>query len=94
MNWIEIIELRVAGRLPDRLDAQLREFHRQVEQSQDKLAVKFYTRPGIDTDVSIHLFHASSEVARRGSPLGQRLVSALKPFGLVNHTLWIDFKGS
>jgi len=94
MNWIEIIELRVTGRRPDRLDAQLRELYRQVERSEDKLAVRFYTRPGIDTDLSIHVFHASSEVARRGSPLGQRLVSALKPFGLVNHTLWIDFKGS
>jgi len=94
MNWLAIIELRVTGRRPDRLDAQLRELYRQVERSEDKLAVRFYTRPGIDTDLSIHVFHASSEVARRGSPLGQRLVSALKPFGLVNHTLWIDFKGS
>jgi len=90
MNWIEIIELRATGRHPSRLDAQLREFHRQVEKNEEKQAVKFYTRPGIDTDVSIHLFHASSEVSRRGSPLGQRLVSALKPYGLVNNTIWIE----
>ena len=52
--------------------------------------LKLYTRMMIDTDVSIHLFHDSNKVKNRGSPLGIRLVSALKSFGLVNHTIWIE----
>jgi len=90
MHWIEIIELRATGSRQSRLDEQLRELHRQVVRGEEQQAVTFYTRPGIDTDVSLHLFHASTEVSRRGSPLGLRLVSALKPYGLVNHTIWIE----
>jgi hypothetical protein len=48
----------------------------------------------IDTDFSIHLFHDSKKVEKSGSPLGLRLASALKEFGLVNHSIWIEMNGS
>ena len=90
MKWIEIIELRSAGNTRKQLETHLQEFIEQVEKKTEKQTVKLYTRMMIDTDVSIHLFHDSSQVKNRGSSLGIRLVSALKSYGLVNHTIWIE----
>ena len=90
MKWIEIIELRSAGNTRKQLETHLQEFIEQVEKKTEKQTVKLYTRMMIDTDVSIHLFHDSSKVKNRGSSLGIRLVSALKSYGLVNHTIWIE----
>jgi hypothetical protein len=90
MNWIEIIEHRSAGNTRKQMEAHLQEFVEQVEKKKEKLTVKLYIRMRIDTDVSIHLFHDSSKVKNRGSSLGIRLVSALKSYGLVNHTIWIE----
>ncbi len=72
------------------METHLQEFIEQVEKKNEKHTVKLYTRMMIDTDVSIHLFHDSSKVNSRGSPLGITLVSVLKSYGLVNHTIWIE----
>ena len=90
MKWIEIIELRSAGSNRNQLEMLLQEFIDQVEKKSEKQTVKLYIRMKIDTDFSIHLFHDSSTLKNRGSPLCIRLVSALKPYGLVNHTIWIE----
>jgi hypothetical protein len=90
MKWIEIIELRSAGNARKQLETHLQEFLDQVEKKVEKQTVKLYARMMIDTDLSVHLFHDSGTVKNRGSSLGIRLVSALKPYGLVNHTIWIE----
>ncbi len=90
MKWIEIIELRSTSNTQRQLDTQLRELINQVEKKTEKPEVKLYTSMMVDTDVSIHLFHDSNNVITRGSSLGIRLVSDLKSYGLVNHTIWIE----
>jgi len=90
MKWIEIIELRSAGNTRKQLETHLQELIKQMEKKTEKQTVKLYTRMVIDTDVSIHLLHDSSNVNNRGSSLGITLVSALKSYGLVNHTIWIE----
>ena len=55
--------------------------------------IKSYSRVMIDSDFSIHLFHDSKKVENNGSPLGLRLALALKEFGLVNHSIWIEMHG-
>jgi len=90
MKWIEIIELRSAGNTRKQLETHLQELIKQMEKKTEKQTVKLYTRMVIDTDVSIHLLHDSSKVNNRGSFLGITLVSALKSYGLVNHTIWIE----
>jgi hypothetical protein len=90
MKCIEIIELRSAGNTRKQLEAHLQEFIEQMEKKTKQQTVKLYTHMMIDTDFSIHLFHDSSKIKNRGSSLGIRLVSALKSYGLVNHTIWIE----
>ncbi len=90
MKWIEIIELRSTD-LGDRLiEKDLKKILTQLEKESEKYNIKVYTRVMVDTDYSIHLVHDSRIVESGGSVLGIRLVSALKSYGLVNHTIWIE----
>ena len=90
MKWLEIIELRSVGRDREVLEPQLQTLMNKVEKETKKQAIKSYRRVMIDTDFSIHLVHDSKKVENSGSPLGLRLASALREFGLVNHSIWIE----
>jgi len=72
------------------LESQLQKLINEVKRETKKQAIMVYSRVLIDTDFSIHLFHDSTKVENSGSPLGLRLASALKEFGLVNHSIWIE----
>ena len=54
--------------------------------------MKIYCNANIDSDLSIHLLH-NSDNANNKSPLSLQLVSALKEFGLVNHSVWVEMHG-
>jgi hypothetical protein len=90
MKWLEIIELRSVGSDRELLESQLQKLINEVEKEAKKQAINVYSRVMIDTDFRIHLFHDSKIVDNRKSTLGLRLVSALKAFGLVNHSIWIE----
>lgn len=90
MKWIEIIELRQANNTREQLKTHLQELIEQVENENESQTVKFYARIIIDTDFNIHLFHDSGKVKKQGSSMGIRLAHALKSYGLVNHTIWIE----
>jgi len=93
MKWLEIIELRSAGGNSKLLESQMQKLVNEVYERTKNNAVKAYCRLMIDTDFSIHLFHDSKKVEKSGSPLGLRLAAALKEFGLVNHSIWIEMQG-
>ena len=62
----------------------------EVNRESKMQTIKSYGRVLIDTDFSIHLFHDSKKVENSGSRLGLSIASALKAFGLVNHSIWIE----
>ena len=90
MKWIEIIEIRSADSNKELLKSQLQKLITEMDKKTKGQEIKSYSRVLIDTDFSIHLFHDSKKVENSGSPLGLRLTSALKAFGLVNHSIWIE----
>ena len=90
MKWLEIIELRSAGGNNKLLESEMQTLVNEVYERTEQNEARAYCRLLIDTDFSIHLFHDSKEVEKSGSPLGLRLASALKAFGLVNHSVWIE----
>ena len=90
MKWLEIIELRSAGSNRKMLESQLQNFINEVNREAKQQAIKVYSRVIVDTDFSIHLYHNTDKIEKNGSPLGVRLASALKEFGLVNHSVWIE----
>ena len=86
MRQLEIIHLRSSDELAETLSEQIRESVREAEG--DIKAVTLYRRRGLHTDVAIHINHLEGLEANELSRLGIRLASALKAYGLVEHTLW------
>jgi hypothetical protein len=90
MAWLEIIEIRAVGSNRELLELQLQDLINEVNREANLQAIKMYRHVILDTDLSIHLFHDSKNADTGCSPICTRLVSSLKDFGLVNHTIWVE----
>lgn len=88
MKYLEIIELRAAGKRSDLLTTQLQSIISLLEKESSGQNIKIYTRELVDSDYSIMLFHDTKKSGMEGSRLGLHLASSLKAFGLVNHSVW------
>ena len=88
MKCLEIIELRAAGNRRELLASQLQTIISLLEKGSSGLKIKIYTRVLVNSDYSIMLFHDTMKTGTEGSRLGLHLASALKAFGLVNHSIW------
>jgi hypothetical protein len=88
MEWLEIIEIRSTQRNLKALEYKLKELKAGVNKSADRTSITIYRHIAVDSDYSIHLYHDSEEANINGSPLGVNCVSALKEFGLINHSVW------
>jgi hypothetical protein len=93
MKWAEVIVLRAAGSNREALESKLRKLIGDVEKEKKREAINVYSRVLIDTDFCIRITHSSNQIKNGGSKLGLRIVSALKEFGLVNHSIWTEMPG-
>lgn len=94
MKWMEIIELRSVGSNRKLLESQLQNLVDRVNKTSKHKTIKIYSHTTVETDFSIHIFHDSKNVENNGSPLGLRLASSLRVFGLVNHSIWFEMHHS
>ncbi len=94
MKWIELIQLRSVEGNRMILESELQRLINEVDGERIKLVVMAFRRVAIDTDFSIHIFHDSKKVEDGGSQLGMRLVAALKDFGLVHHSIWMEMNST
>jgi hypothetical protein len=88
MKWLEVIKLRSAGK-----DSELlKEWLLSIDKfSQSGLVeMKTYHHAALETDLSVHLHWESERPEKNGSALGHRLAQALKEFGLIDHSIWIE----
>jgi len=90
MKWIEIITLRSAGTPRDSIEQKIPRSAVEVDRTKNLVCVQVYRHATVGTDLSIHLLFQSFGPEAQPSALGQHLASALKEFGLVNHSLWIE----
>lgn len=90
MGWLEIIEIRVVGKNQKLLEKHLQELVNDVNQNANIKTVKVYRHAVLETDFSIHLFHDSQKSDTNCSSICEQLVSSLKDFGMVDHTVWIE----
>ena len=93
MKWIESIQLRSAGSNREILESKLQRLADEVVSKRKRQVIMAFSRVSIDTDFSIHIFHDSKKVENGGSRLGLRLAAALKEFGLINHSIWMEIHG-
>ena len=90
MNWLEVIHLRTTAADTEPLFAILQQLIGEAEKEGSCREIKMFRRALVDTDVSLLLDHDTSMVEKNGSSLGLRIASALKDFGMVNHTVWSE----
>ena len=90
--WLEIIELRTVVKNEDMVKVKVRKLIEEVENEETEQSIRVFSHLTITTDLSIHLAHSSRIVPASGSPLGLFLVSSLKEYGLVNHSILCEIK--
>ena len=94
VKWVEIITLRspskINGKFIDELLTGVGESDSSIERSTHLVEIKIYHHSLLETDLSIHIFWESEPGSQNKSPLGLRVFFALKPLGLLNHSVWIE----
>ena len=86
MKHLEVIHLRTAGGAGAELARQVAESLAVPGGCSD--VVQIYRRAGLDSDVAIHIHIAGDETGPGPSALGLHLASALRAYGLVEHSVW------
>jgi hypothetical protein len=88
MKWLEIIKLRSAGKDSGLLEELLLSVGKSSHSGLRKM--KTYHHVALELDLSVHLHWESVRPEQNGSPLGLHLAQALKEFGLIDHSVWIE----
>lgn len=94
MKWLEIITLRSPGNINTELVDELLKGVGKSDEATDTprhlIEIKIYHHSVVETDLSIHIYWESEPGSQDKSPLGLRFCSALKPLGLLNHSVWTE----
>jgi hypothetical protein len=88
MKWLEVIKLRSAGKDSGSLNELLLLMDKFSQRG--LVETKIYRHAALETDLSVHLRWDSEWPERTGSSPGLHLAQALKEFGLVDHSIWIE----
>jgi len=85
--WLETIELQSFTQQKDELNQVLYQLVKKVKMATVQQHIDIYHRYRIESDYMIQIYH-TDKLEANGSSLGIRIASALKEFGMVNHTIW------
>lgn len=86
-HWLETIELQGIIKRKKELEQTLKHLENEMITSTWQQKINIYYKYSIESDYMIQIHHAQLP-GENGSPLGIRIASVLKEFGLVNHTMW------
>jgi hypothetical protein len=88
MNRLEIVHLRSSGEPLESLGKRIRESIGPEDSGTEVVTV--YRRQGLETDVAVHIHHNNTQGTDGPSGLAIHLANALRIFGLVEHTVWVE----
>ncbi|MFW2368843.1 MAG: hypothetical protein ACN4GW_20695 [Desulforhopalus sp.] len=90
MMWLEVIHIRVTDHECDRVLPVFTSLLKEIHEEESCKKAKFFRRALLKNDVCLHLYHESENAGIEGSPVGLRLATIIKSFGMVNHTVWTE----
>ena len=90
MKWIEVITLRSLAKVDPQLLDQLLGQVVKSKTPGHPAKIRIYHHSVVETDLSIHIHWETERELPRESPLGQQLSYALKAFGLLTHSVWVE----
>jgi len=90
MTWIETINIRLSKQEDT---SEFLNIFREMKVAQDntldnKISIKLYQNKNIENDWAICLCHKSPEEQANKPGLGYVIIEAIRPFGLLNHSIW------
>lgn len=91
MNHLEIIQIRTAKTNQKALNEFLRNWLFQVNENSEIGKVKIYKCETLETDYSVHI-ELRGKIDCDKFQLGERMALALKEFGIVNRSVWVEQK--
>ena len=91
-KWLETIELRSIQNRREELESTFKDLADELGKKTGGPTVQIFQSHTMKNDFSLQLHH-SDKPPDGGSSLAIGLVSLLKEFGLVNHTLWVERSG-
>jgi hypothetical protein len=86
-GMIETLEIRLAQNLNKKLESEIQHVVDDVVKKTSGISMKFYKKNNLNSDYLIIIMYLN-EPGTKGIEFGQRIKSALKDFGMVNHNLW------
>jgi hypothetical protein len=92
MKWAELITVQSTESSTETLTPALQDLMGDVVEKYGTKRIQIYHRERIETDFCIILSHDEGPVLSYGSQLGLRITSALRAFGMVNHSVWSEIK--
>jgi DNA-binding FadR family transcriptional regulator len=90
LKRLEVIHLRLAGQDPEALIQEIRDC---VIRRDPKMIIRTYQHAAVETDIAIHIQMAEPSANPVDAELGVRLSTALREYGMVEHTLWMEQQG-
>ena len=87
---LETIELRTSGQNREKLECILEKLLAGLRSNGEQEQIRVYNNRLIESDYCIHLHIQAEQSNKEGSPLGLRMVSALRDYGLVHHNIWCE----
>ena len=90
MQWIEEIKLRSAVQKESEALRSLTELSPDIRGTPGLTAIQVFVHATISGDYALHLNWDTPKAQPQGSPLGLRLKERLRPFGLLEHAVWIE----
>jgi hypothetical protein len=88
MKWLEVIKLRSAGKGSGSLEEFLLSINKLSQSG--LVEMKTFRHAALETDWIVLLLWESEQPEQNGSSLGLRLAQALKEFGLVDYSIWVE----
>jgi hypothetical protein len=90
MVWMEMIRLRTTATRMKEVDNLLFEATKHVEGDEGLIRLRVYRSVSLHTDIAISLIWGIQPEVAGGSRAGLSIGDALKTFGLVDHSIWIE----
>lgn len=93
MSWLEILHLRSNEEQNRNLIEDLSEQCWNVEFDGDAQSVRIFRHQSVKTDLSLVIESERNSTSEPPTELGLRLKSALKEYGRVDHSVWLEIEG-
>jgi hypothetical protein len=87
MDWFEVISIRLSSQ--GKVKALLSVLRQFLEDMPSSVRLDCFSNADIESDWSFILGHGPEEKGPQKTRLGRLIAEALKPFGLVNHMVWV-----